>query len=168
VVEAYISLGSNMGDKEENIKKALVELGQTEGIRVARVSSLYATEPVGYMDQDWFLNAVAAVVTDLSDEELLGRMLGIEDQLGRVRTIKWGPRTVDLDLLLYGTEVKETERLSLPHPRMYERAFVMVPLAEIAPNLMHPAGRTTSELLEFLQDRAQVRLHGSLDFWGEG
>jgi 2-amino-4-hydroxy-6-hydroxymethyldihydropteridine diphosphokinase len=147
LVEAFVGLGSNMGNKEENIKKALLELVRTEGINVKRVSSLYATQPVGYIQQDWFLNAVAAVDTSLSASALLQRLLAIETALGRKRTVRWGPRVIDLDLLLYDQEIRETESLTLPHPRMYERAFVMVPLTEIAPDLVLPSGQTTREIL---------------------
>lgn len=146
---AYIALGSNMGDREANLRAAIDMLGRTDGVCVSVVSSFYETEPVGYTDQDTFINAAAGVVTTLTPGELLAVCLGIEDALGRVRTIKWGPRTADLDVLLFGDTVMDTPELVIPHPLMHERRFVLEPLAEIAPGALHPtSGRTIAELLE--------------------
>ena len=148
---AYIGLGSNMGDREAHIRTAVDLLA--EAGRVVSVSSLYETEPVGYGDQEDFLNAVAQVETALSAEDLLALCGSIENRLGRLRTIAWGPRTIDLDILLYGDAVLNTPSLTVPHPRMAERKFVLAPLAEIAPEVVHPLLRKTAGgLLRELKD----------------
>lgn len=147
---AYIGLGSNLGDKEANIKKALELLNTSPGLRVRRTASLYLTAPVGCDGQDWFLNTVAEVETCLAPRELLALLMGIEKKLGRVRSVRWGPRTVDLDLLLYGEEKINIPGLVVPHPRMGERAFVMVPLAELSPELVIPGLGKAAELASAL------------------
>lgn len=145
---AYISFGSNMGDKVESLRQAVSFLQQHPSIEVTKVSSIYDTDPVGYEDQDLFMNLVVEVKTSLGAESLLDACQEIEQQLKRVRLIRWGPRTMDLDIILYGDEIIETERLIVPHPRMHERAFVLVPLAEIAPNVIQPVENTSiTELL---------------------
>ncbi|MCM3130793.1 2-amino-4-hydroxy-6-hydroxymethyldihydropteridine diphosphokinase [Paenibacillus provencensis] len=129
--EAYIALGANLGDREATLLSAIQLLHQQDKVKVLRCSNLYETEPVGYVDQPSFINMAIAVETSLPPNELLVLMLDIEQRLGRVRDIRWGPRTVDLDLLWYeGTEMN-TEQLVLPHPRMAERAFVLVPLSDV-------------------------------------
>lgn len=128
---AYIGLGSNMGDRRQYLQAAITLLQQHPAIRLERASSIYETAPVGYTEQPSFLNMVIAVQTSLSPEELLQVMLETERTLGRVRDIRWGPRTVDLDLLLQGTEKVNSPDLELPHPRMWERAFVLIPLREV-------------------------------------
>jgi len=141
---AFLGLGSNQGDRAAFLRDALARLDLVPGVRLVAVSSLYATAPVGPPDQPDFLNAAAGVRTILSPGELLAACLGIEAALGRVRTERWGPRTIDLDLLLYG-EVRMAEPdLELPHPRLRERAFVLQPLAEIAGQL-RLEGRTIAE-----------------------
>lgn len=140
-VVAFIALGSNMGDREERLRSALRMLNEHPRIHVIRLSSIYETEPVGYLDQPAFLNAVAAVNTDLQAEELLRILLDTELALGRKREIRYGPRTIDLDLLLFGSEVIEvtTEpELLIPHPRMLERAFVLVPLLDVCEGAVIP------------------------------
>ncbi|AIQ44543.1 2-amino-4-hydroxy-6-hydroxymethyldihydropteridine pyrophosphokinase [Paenibacillus sp. FSL R7-0273] len=131
--EAYIALGANLGNREATLKEALHRLDQHEAIKVLRCSRIYETEPVGYLDQPQFLNMAAALRTTLAPEELLREMLEIENQLGRVRDIRYGPRTVDLDLLWVEGRSLDTPDLTLPHPRMMERAFVLVPLSDIVP-----------------------------------
>jgi dihydroneopterin aldolase/2-amino-4-hydroxy-6-hydroxymethyldihydropteridine diphosphokinase len=135
---AYIALGSNMGSKEEYLRRALAYLKEHPRISLKEYSSFLETEPWGYVDQANFLNAVAVVRTLLSPTELMSELLRIEKVLGRERSIKWGPRTIDLDVLLYDDWVTEDVFITLPHPRMAERAFVLQPLCEIAPMLVHP------------------------------
>jgi 2-amino-4-hydroxy-6-hydroxymethyldihydropteridine diphosphokinase len=134
---AYLALGSNIGDREQNLKDALAKLAAPD-LRVARLSSVYETEPVGFTAQRWFLNLVVEIETDLFPLQLLSRIAKIEQALGRVRTVKNGPRTLDIDILLYGRAVVRGARLEIPHPRMAERRFVLAPLAELAPELRHP------------------------------
>jgi len=135
---AYIGLGSNLGDKAGYLKKALELLDAAPGVRVKKVASFYRTEPLGVTGQDWFLNTVAEIETSLSPGDLLDLLLDLEARLGRVRTGRWGPRTLDLDLLLFGDEEIQSARLTVPHPRLAGRAFVLVPLAELAPDLVIP------------------------------
>lgn len=138
--EAYIALGANLGDREGTLRAALDRLDQVEGIRIVCCSKVYETEPVGYLDQPQFLNMAAALQTSLSPEELLKKMLDIETQLGRTRDIRYGPRTVDLDLLWVEGQQMDTQDLTLPHPRMMERAFVLVPLSDIVPQNEQSSG----------------------------
>ncbi|SFH00509.1 2-amino-4-hydroxy-6-hydroxymethyldihydropteridinediphosphokinase [Desulfotomaculum arcticum] len=135
-IRCFIGLGSNMGDAEANIKQALKLLANTGGISVASRAPFYRTAPVGYTEQDYFINTVAAIYTTLSPKALLEKLQAIENKLGRVRLIRWGPRTIDLDLLLYGNELIHEPDLEVPHPRMHQRAFVVVPLADICPDLV--------------------------------
>ena len=152
---AYIGLGSNLGDKKTNIKKALKLLDTAPGLRVKKVASLYRTAPVGNTRQDWFINTVAGVETNLNPRQLLAFLLDVEAGLGRVRSVRWGPRTIDLDLLVFGQEEIRAPGLIVPHPRMCDRAFVMTPLAEIAPGLIIP-GRGKVEGLARLTDKQHV------------
>jgi len=135
---AYIALGSNMGDKEANLKQALVYLEENLEITLKKCSSFLDTKPWGYENQEHFLNAVVEVRTLLTPKELMSELLRIEKLLKRERLIKWGPRTMDLDVLLYDDLVTQDEFVTLPHPRMTEREFVLEPLCEIAPMLVHP------------------------------
>lgn len=128
---AYVGLGSNLGDRFGYLTAAVMRLHALGGVRVTRCSSVYETAPVGLKEQPPFLNMVIEIETSLPPRALLDAMLGVERSLGRVRTVRWGPRTIDLDLLLYGDVRMRTERLELPHPRMAERAFVLVPLLEL-------------------------------------
>ncbi|MDN4527473.1 2-amino-4-hydroxy-6-hydroxymethyldihydropteridine diphosphokinase [Fictibacillus fluitans] len=134
----YLSLGSNLGNREEYIRQAVQELEAHPDMEVRMVSSLYETDPVGYTDQPPFLNAAVRVQTSLSAEELLSITQKIENKLERIREIRWGPRTIDLDILLYNSERIHSDTLHIPHPRMLERAFVLIPLLEIAPDLTFP------------------------------
>lgn len=133
---SYIALGTNIEPREDYLTKARVKLFETEDITIVKESSIYETVPVGYKDQSDFLNMVIEVETPLSPIGLLEACQSIEQALGRERTIKNGPRTIDLDILVYNQEYRETRRLTLPHPRMHERAFVLVPFNEIAPDLV--------------------------------
>lgn len=136
--EAYISLGSNMGNKKENLEKAISELSQVKDTFVTKKSEIIETEPFGYKEQDDFLNACVGIKTLLSVRELLKELLAIEKRMGRERKIKWGPRIIDLDIIFYGKEVIEEDDLIVPHPYMEYREFVLKPLEEIIPNFVHP------------------------------
>ena len=138
----YLGLGSNVGNREQHIQQALSKLAAPD-LRIARVSSVYETEPVGFTAQRSFLNLVAEIETELFPMQLLARIGKIEQALGRVRTVPNGPRTIDVDILLYGRAVIRSARLEVPHPRMAERRFVLVPLAELAPELRHPVTHKT-------------------------
>ena len=147
-MRAYVGLGSNLGEREATLWKALEGLGATEGIEVVAVSSFRETDPVGVVDQPRFVNAAAALETSLSPRELLERLLDVERSLGRDRAVeeRWGPRTLDLDLLLYGGESIDEPGLEVPHPRLTERAFVLEPLLELDPDLRLPDGRPLRDL----------------------
>jgi len=148
---AYIGLGGNVGDVFNNMRTALDYLNDHPKLIVSQISKLYKTPPWGIEDQDWFLNACAAVETDLPAPELLEFCLDIEKRLHRVREIRWGPRTIDLDVLAYGNLRFETETLTLPHPRIAERAFVLVPLGDIAPGFKIN-GQTCAQMMLNLTD----------------
>ncbi|APT51634.1 2-amino-4-hydroxy-6-hydroxymethyldihydropteridine pyrophosphokinase [Bacillus pumilus] len=132
---AYIALGSNIGKKETYLKEAVKKLHEHPEVQVELISSIYETTPVGYENQDDFLNMAVKITTSLRPEELLSLTQKIEQELGRTREVRWGPRTADLDILLYNRENIETEQLVVPHPRMYERLFVLVPMSEICPEI---------------------------------
>ena len=144
---AFIGLGSNLADPMVQVRQAFKELEAIPGTRVTARSSLYRTSPVGYLEQPEFINAVASVQTTLEPRALLAALLAIEDRHGRRRGMRNAPRTLDLDLLLYGEEVLDRDGLTLPHPRLHERAFVLAPLAEIAPGAMVPARGRVRDLL---------------------
>lgn len=151
----YISIGSNLGDRLGNCRKALSAISGFAGVTV--VSSVYETEPVGKKDQSEFINCAAAVTTELAPEELLTRLKAVEDTLGRVREEKWGPRTIDIDILFYDGLVIDTAGLRIPHPEAHLRRFVLEPLCEIAPGLVHPVlGVSITSLLENLEDSEKV------------
>ncbi|MDR7865440.1 MAG: 2-amino-4-hydroxy-6-hydroxymethyldihydropteridine diphosphokinase [Sporomusaceae bacterium] len=161
-----LGLGSNLGDREGNIAAAVARLAAWPGVTVERVSSLYETAPVGYTDQPDFLNAVISVRTTLTPQELLTACLAVERELGRERKIRWGPRTVDIDVLFYDDVVLATEVLTLPHPRFHERCFVLAPLAEIAGDAPVYAGKTAAELAAACCGDGAVRLFGKLERGG--
>ena len=149
MTRAYVALGSNLGDRERTIRAALAELGATPGVEVAAVSQLVETEPVGYLDQPRFLNGAAALETSLPPRALLELLLDVERQFGRARegVQPQGPRTLDLDLLLYGSAQIEEPGLRIPHPRLHERRFVLEPLAELDPSLEVPGKGKIQTLL---------------------
>jgi 2-amino-4-hydroxy-6-hydroxymethyldihydropteridine diphosphokinase len=152
VTRAYVGLGANLGDRTAMLRAALEELRGEEGISVVGVSALRETEPVGIVDQPTFLNAAAAVETQLSARELLDRLLSIERRLGRTRDgPRFGPRTIDLDLLLYGEETIAEPGLEVPHPRLHERLFALEPLAELDPALVVPGLGPLGEIISGLQ-----------------
>ncbi len=144
---AYVGLGANLGDRGATIEAALRLLGALPGTTVAAVSTLRETDPVGNVDQPRFLNGVAALETELEPRALLDALLRIEAELGRVRRERWGPRTIDLDLLVYGAEEIDEPGLTVPHPRLHERRFALEPLAELAPNLEVPGRGQVPDLL---------------------
>lgn len=153
---AYLGLGSNLGDRRLNLSKAVELLSKR--MHVECVSSLYETEPTGYLDQPGFLNAVCEVITSLPPEGLLALAKEIEIALGRIPSFKDGPRSIDIDILFYGEKVVDYPQLNIPHPRIEERAFVLVPLAEIAPGLVHPMSRrTVREMVEKVQGLGGVK-----------
>lgn len=145
-VTAYLGLGSNLGDRAANLKRAVEELAGRPGIRVTRRSAIYETEPVGRRDQPDFLNLVVEAQVSLTPRRLLDEVLAVEHGMGRVRRERWGPRMIDIDILLYGGERMDVPGLTIPHPRLAERAFVLVPLAELAPALVLPDGGRVAEL----------------------
>jgi 2-amino-4-hydroxy-6-hydroxymethyldihydropteridine diphosphokinase len=152
----YLSLGSNIGDRAANLAAAIAAV-EHSGIRVLRQSSTYETEPVDFLEQDWFLNSVVEAETSLSPEALLSALQHVERSLGSHKLIPRGPRSLDIDILLYGAEIIRTPGLEVPHPRLPNRRFVLVPLAQLAPRLIHPVLHTTiAELLAATPDRSQV------------
>ncbi|HWR07842.1 2-amino-4-hydroxy-6-hydroxymethyldihydropteridine diphosphokinase [Sporomusa sp.] len=161
-----LGLGSNISGgnntREENIASAIRLLGDHPSITIEQISSLYETEPVGLKEQPSFLNAVIAINTELPPLELLEVCLKIERQMGRVREVRWGPRNIDIDLLLYHNVEMATTILELPHPRMPDRRFVLIPLAEIAGNLLVYKGQTAQALLAVTGDDSQVICYGAI------
>lgn len=153
----YLSLGSNLGDRLANLHSAIAAL-PASGINSQRISAIYETEPVDYLDQPWFLNCVVEAETSLEPLPLLGALQAIEKSLGRKKEIPKGPRVIDVDILLYDAETIAGPELQIPHPRMHLRRFVLAPLAALAPNLTHPAlYATIAELLDHLIDKSEVR-----------
>ncbi len=160
---AFVALGSNLGDRHAYLESALATLAALDGVEVQGASSVYETAPVGYTDQPYFLNAAAALHTTLPPEDLLLGLQRIEAHHQRQRQIHWGPRTLDLDLLLHGQRTAATPILQLPHPRMLDRCFVLAPLCELAPDLRHPCtGRPLSAHYEELACQDQLRRVGAL------
>jgi 2-amino-4-hydroxy-6-hydroxymethyldihydropteridine diphosphokinase len=158
----FLSLGSNLGDRAANLRAAIVAL-EGAGVRVQRVSSLYETEPVDFLEQPWFLNCVLEGETDAPAQTLLNELRRIEARMGSKKLVAKGPRLLDVDILLYGDETVDTPELQVPHPRMTERRFVLEPLAEIAPELRHPSwSGTVSDLLARTPDRSEVRRLGEI------
>ena len=159
-VIAFIGIGANMGRSAETCRTAVGLLAEIPEVRLLRSSSLYRTEPVGPQEQEWFINAVAEIRTGLPPGLLLKALKEIERRLGRTEGVKWGPRVIDLDILLYGQEVIREGELVIPHPELHRRRFVLVPLCELASYAIHPAfGVSVRGLLDRLSDPARVDLY---------
>jgi len=153
---SFIGIGSNLGDRRKNCAEAVERLKKIQGCEFIGCSRWYLTSPVGMEDQNWFVNGVACLDAGIPSRELLGRLLSIEAGMGRVRTEKWGPRVIDLDLLLYGTDILNESDLEIPHPHMHERRFVLAPLVEVDPDVIHPVlAKTASQMLRELKGEDQ-------------
>jgi 2-amino-4-hydroxy-6-hydroxymethyldihydropteridine diphosphokinase len=156
IATVYIGLGSNLGDRELNLLAAGTKIAEMAEVKVTQASSFYETEPVGYTEQGNFLNSVLKVSTTLRPRDLLRGLQAIENDLQRKRLFRWGPRSIDLDILIFGEEVIQEEGLVIPHERLHERAFVLVPLLELAPDLVHPGtGKRIGEHLQALAKEGQ-------------
>ena len=156
---AYIGVGSNLGERERNLRQAIEQLAASPKIEVLRIAPVYSTKPLGVEGQPDYLNTVVELRTSLDAYELLGQLLSIEKRLGRLRGERWAARTIDLDLLLYGSlSINQPPHLVVPHPRLTERAFVIVPLAEINPELLLPGGMRAKELAAKLKKEQEVEL----------
>lgn len=147
--QAFVAFGSNMGDRQATLARAAGQLKAAPGVAVRRASSLYETAPVGGPPQDHFLNAILEIETELDPDRLLETLQTIEASFNRRRVVRWGPRTLDLDIILFGERVINTTNLEIPHPRMAERRFVLEPLAEIAPDALHPVSKR--KIIELLR-----------------
>jgi 2-amino-4-hydroxy-6-hydroxymethyldihydropteridine diphosphokinase len=157
MTKVYIALGSNVGDRATNLREAVRLIDEAE-VRVQKRAAVYETEPLGYVEQDWFLNSVVEAETELSAVELLHTLRAIEERMGSKKAFVNGPRLIDLDILLYGDETILQNELQVPHPRMLQRKFVLVPLAEIAPELKHPSwSGAAQQMLAQTPDRSEVR-----------
>jgi 2-amino-4-hydroxy-6-hydroxymethyldihydropteridine diphosphokinase len=153
----FLAIGSNVGDRVKNLDK-VTELLEKNNVKVVQKSNVYETEPYGYKEQQWFYNQILEAQTDLSPESLLDLCLNIEKEIGRKKTFKWGPRVIDVDILLFGEKIIDQDDLKIPHPFLHARKFVLVPLNEIAPNVTHAgAKKTVNELLNECIDTAIVR-----------
>jgi 2-amino-4-hydroxy-6-hydroxymethyldihydropteridine diphosphokinase len=157
---AYIGFGSNLGDKLDYCEKAIFEILKIDRQKLLAKSSFYKTQPIGYTSQDWFVNGVIKIETDLEPHELLQTLKAIESQLGRAETFRWGPRAIDLDILFFDDAKIDTEGLQIPHPLIQDRQFVLIPLAEIDQNFIHPVlNKTIRELLNnFKEDQGVAKL----------
>ncbi len=160
----FVGVGSNMDDPAEQSLKALERVSGTDGVKLLRRASLYRTEPIGSPDQDWFINTIVEIRTVLTARELLMALQDIENSMGRIRNEKWGPRTIDLDILLYGQEVIQEKDLCIPHPELHKRRFILEPLCEIAPYVIHPAfGVSVRGLMDRLEDKSIVNIYRTME-----
>ncbi len=156
----FLGLGSNICNRETYLRKAVSALGDREDVQINRISSIYETEPWGKKDQDVFLNQVAEIETELGPRKLMAVCQEIEKSLGREKNEKWGPRTIDIDLLLFGDQIVDENNLHVPHPRLSERLFVLIPLCEVASGVIVPGlGQTVQNVLERCPDRGSVKLY---------
>lgn len=154
---AYIGIGSNLGDPRRNCLEAVDRIGKIPDCIITGFSRLYQTEPVGVEGQDWYVNAVVSLSAGVSAQSLMKSLLSIEADMGRVRNERWGPRNIDLDLLLFGRDIIHEESLTVPHPLMHERRFVIAPMVDLAPDLAHPSlCKTMIELLRAIPEGVQV------------
>lgn len=161
---AYLCLGSNSGNRLQFIEQAISLLNLAENIKIIRSTALYETEPWGVKNQNWFLNIIVEIKTDLSPQDLLLKCMSIEKTLGRNRDKeqRWGERTIDIDIIFYNKDVVNTDMLTIPHPRMHQRAFVLVPLLELIPDFIHPVlNKTISDLYDELDNVEEVYLYGT-------
>ncbi|MFQ5770813.1 MAG: 2-amino-4-hydroxy-6-hydroxymethyldihydropteridine diphosphokinase [bacterium] len=157
--QIYIGLGSNLGDRLSNLKKALQKIDCLPATKVKKFSSIYETEPIGYLSQDNFLNMAVEISTHLNPESFLFQIQKIEHELGRIRNVRWGPRIIDIDILYWGEKIFKTDHLQIPHSEIENRRFVLIPLNEIAPNFESPPRfQKISVLLENVQDNSRVQL----------
>ena len=160
---AYIGIGSNLGTPGKNCIEAIEKISSTKDIKIISRSSFYQTEPIGEVQQDWFVNSAIKIKTNLSPTHLLSALLNIESAMGRTREEKWGPRLIDLDLLFYGNLILEKKSLTLPHPEIQKRKFVLIPMSEIAESLVHPTlKKTIKTLLQESSDGTVVKKLKSL------
>ena len=160
---AYIGIGSNLGTPGKNCIEAIEKISSTKDIKIISRSSFYQTEPIGEVQQDWFVNSAIKIKTNLSPTHLLSNLLNIESAMGRTREEKWGPRLIDLDLLFYGNLILRKKGLTLPHPEILKRKFVLIPMSEIAENLVHPTlKKTIKTLLQESSDGTVVKKLKSL------
>ncbi len=158
MAKVHIGIGSNLGNKASNIKKS-IKLLETKS-RLKKISPFYETEPVGYGNQEWFINCVVKIETDLAPFELLEFLKSIEKTLKRKKTVRFGPRTIDLDILFYDDKIINKKNLIIPHPRMHERLFVLQPLSDLSPKLTHPKlKKTTKELRNKIKNSKSVKLY---------
>ncbi len=155
----YLNLGSNLGDRLQNLKMAIKKIEESDFISIQKISPVYETDPVGYEDQPRFLNLVVLAETALKPLLLLDCLLDIEKKMGRKKEKKWRPRNIDMDILLYDDLIVNSDRLILPHPQMHQRRFVLVPLTQVNPNLLHPLlKKNVEELLQVCADHSEVKL----------
>lgn len=159
--KVFLALGSNMGNREDNLTKAVSAVSGIGETRLLKVSNIYETKPVGFTEQDDFLNMAALIETGLSPLKLLDKLQEVETAMGRVREVRWGPRTIDIDILLYDDIEMNAQRLTIPHPRMLERAFVMVPLRDLDPDLKID-NKSIDEIIDNCEDKSGIMLFKNL------